>query len=218
MASRKTGIEALSDRQKEILVLISQGYQQKEIAGLLGIEPSTIRGHTEEARQKIGVSSTRAAARLYVASLDFVPLRQNDGGTQIRVAAPDDPASRSDHEHTNFADDNRTLLDNPQERFGGGHPVPDSPLEAGQYRPYTGDDLPGEKPGRRDSGSDAADVRHDRVGRYLIVANWLKNLNLIQWTGLTLLTTLFIILITGSAVIVLLGIFQAITQISGQTG
>lgn len=218
MPSRKTGLEALSERQKEILVLISQGYQQKEIAGLLGIEPSTIRGHTEEARQKLNVSSTRAAARLYVSSKDFVPPRHFDGGEQNRVAQSTDTAPGSGHEHTNFTNHERTNPDHSQERSGERDPDFNSTGETRKHFQHSGDNLPGERARRGDSSGDTADVRNDRVSRYLAVTGWLKKLNLIQWAGLTLLTTLFIIIVIGGAVIGLLGIFQAITQMSGQTG
>jgi DNA-binding CsgD family transcriptional regulator len=217
MAPRKTGLDALSDRQKEILILIAQGYQQKEIAGLLGIEPSTIRGHTEEVRQKLNVSSTRAAARLYATSLGVVPPRHFNGGEESRVSPPPSAAPVSGHEH-NVPHHERTHPDHPQERSGGRHPDLNTSGEASEYLSDPGHHLPGQGDTRGGSRHHLADVRDDRVRRYLAVTGWLRSLNLIQWAGLTLLTTLAVILLTGSAVIVLLGIFQAITQISGQTG
>jgi DNA-binding CsgD family transcriptional regulator len=215
--SKKTGLEALSERQKEILVLISQGYQQKEIAGLLGIEPSTIRGHTEEIRQKLNVSSTRSAARLYVSWDGFVPPRQNDGGEQNRVAESTSAGSQSGHEHTDFTDYDRANPDHSQERSRGGNPDLNGTGETRKYIQHAGDSFQGEGRGGRSSSDNFTDVRNDRVSRYLALRGWLRKLNLIQWAGLTLLTTLFIIIVTGGAIVVLLGIFQAITQMSGQT-
>lgn len=57
-----SGIESLSNRQKEILRLIGQHYQMKEIARILNVSVSTVRTHTEEARRRLGVATSREAA------------------------------------------------------------------------------------------------------------------------------------------------------------
>lgn len=62
-----TGIETLTQRQKEILRLVSQQYQTKEIARLLNISERTVKTHTEEIRRRLGVTTSRDAARLLAA-------------------------------------------------------------------------------------------------------------------------------------------------------
>lgn len=57
-------IAALSERQREILRLVSQHLQAKEVARVLQISERTVRSHTDQARRRLGVSSSREAARL----------------------------------------------------------------------------------------------------------------------------------------------------------
>ena len=67
MENEAAGIEALTRRQKEILRLISQHYQTKEMARALNISERTVKTHTEEARRRLGVATSRDAARLLAA-------------------------------------------------------------------------------------------------------------------------------------------------------
>ncbi|MDC7685028.1 helix-turn-helix transcriptional regulator [Asticcacaulis sp. BYS171W] len=62
-----SGVEKLSARQKEILRLVAQNHQAKEIARLLDIGERTVKTHTEAARERLGVATSRDAARLLVA-------------------------------------------------------------------------------------------------------------------------------------------------------
>jgi DNA-binding CsgD family transcriptional regulator len=57
-------IAALSERQREILRLVAQHLQAKEVARVLQISERTVRSHTDQARRRLGVSSSREAARL----------------------------------------------------------------------------------------------------------------------------------------------------------
>lgn len=61
------GLAALTPRQKEILRLIAQNMQAKEIARLLDISERTVKTHTDAARRRLGVATSREAARLLVA-------------------------------------------------------------------------------------------------------------------------------------------------------
>ncbi len=67
LEDREAGIEALTPRQREILRLIAQGHQAKEIARLLGISERTVKTHTDAARRRLGVATSREAARLLTA-------------------------------------------------------------------------------------------------------------------------------------------------------
>ncbi|EGF92344.1 bacterial regulatory protein, luxR family protein [Asticcacaulis biprosthecium C19] len=61
------GIETLSERQKQVLRLVAQNHQAKEIARLLGISESTVKTHMEEGRRRLGIATSREAARYLAA-------------------------------------------------------------------------------------------------------------------------------------------------------
>ncbi len=76
MKGEETGVGTLTEKQKEVLRLISQHLQAKEIARLLDITERTVKAHTKAAREKLGVTSSREAARLLAvhdATLGIVP-------------------------------------------------------------------------------------------------------------------------------------------------
>lgn len=55
----------LTQRETEVISLAAEGRTNREIAGLLGISPLTVRKHLEHAYPKLGVGNrTAAAARL----------------------------------------------------------------------------------------------------------------------------------------------------------
>src|SRR5690606_10279974 len=58
------GFEALTEREKETLRLLLAGHDAKSIARELGLSVHTINERLREARRKLGVSSSREAARL----------------------------------------------------------------------------------------------------------------------------------------------------------
>lgn len=60
-------LAALTARQKEILRLVAQNLQAKEIGRLLNISERTVKTHTDAARRRLGVATSREAARLLVA-------------------------------------------------------------------------------------------------------------------------------------------------------
>jgi DNA-binding CsgD family transcriptional regulator len=58
------GLDTLTPREREILVLLAQGCLYKEIAGQLGISPSTVRAHLHTIYGKLAVKSrTQAVVR-----------------------------------------------------------------------------------------------------------------------------------------------------------
>jgi len=71
---RQGGTPVISGREAEILGLVAKGGTNAEIAPILGISPTTVRTHLENAFIKLGVH-TRAAAVAAAFSLD--PLRQS---------------------------------------------------------------------------------------------------------------------------------------------
>ncbi|WP_299192865.1 DUF4019 domain-containing protein [uncultured Erythrobacter sp.] len=73
-------IEDLTDKEKEALRLLLEGHDTKSSASLLGLSVHTINDRLRNARRKLGVSSSREAARI---------LRDAEG------LAPQNPAHRS---------------------------------------------------------------------------------------------------------------------------
>jgi DNA-binding CsgD family transcriptional regulator len=56
----------LSVRQNEILLLVSQGHRNKEIADKLGLSVNTVCTHLKQIFEKLHVSSRTAAAARYM--------------------------------------------------------------------------------------------------------------------------------------------------------
>ena len=82
------GIERLTERQKEILRLLSCGHDAKSAAADLGISVYTVNDHLSEARKHLGASSSRTAARLFA---DFEgALPKNEGPDRLGVSAQSD--------------------------------------------------------------------------------------------------------------------------------
>lgn len=85
---RPTGIESLSQRQKEILRLVAQQLEAKEIARVLSISERTVRTHMEEARKRLGVARSRDAARVLIAHEQPAPLGNDDRPQPLPIAKP----------------------------------------------------------------------------------------------------------------------------------
>jgi len=51
----------LSPRQKQILQLTADGFLQREIAGILTVQRTTVRENLARAREMLGVTTTTAA-------------------------------------------------------------------------------------------------------------------------------------------------------------
>ena len=62
--------DRLTDRQKDCLQLVAQGYTSKEIGRQLGLSPSTVDNHILAAMTILEAPSRAAAARSFVASDD----------------------------------------------------------------------------------------------------------------------------------------------------
>jgi TonB family protein len=61
-------VESLSDREREALQLLGRGHDAKSIASTLNLSVHTVNERLRAARRKLGVSSSREAARLLLAS------------------------------------------------------------------------------------------------------------------------------------------------------
>ena len=84
-------LDRLGSREKEILRLVYQNYEAKQIAQVLRISPHTVNDHMRAARRTLGVARTMDAARLLA-----VHEHSNRFGTQpigIEPAAKSDEAA-----------------------------------------------------------------------------------------------------------------------------
>lgn len=52
-ASRTNGYEHLTDREREILILVAEGYTNQQIAGMLHVSPKTVDGHRTSLMAKL---------------------------------------------------------------------------------------------------------------------------------------------------------------------
>lgn len=221
MDKQASRVEALSERQKEILRLIAQHLQAKEVARMLDISESTVKTHTDAARRRLGVASSRDAAKMLVAyeaktsGRAGIPL---EGGWSSRpIAQEDDPVSVLGHEHALPSE--RTIFPGALER------PRDSLADAGNARQAVSD---------RGYASHAADVGQERRqreghlydgrgdgladGRWGGLERWLKSLNTVQWLGLIALTGFLLMLVTGGMIEAAVGTMQAIKELRHQAG
>lgn len=66
-------LSAITEREEIVLLLLADGHSYREIAGQMAVSPWTVKAHRDNARRKLGASSTvhavaivlraRAAAR-----------------------------------------------------------------------------------------------------------------------------------------------------------
>jgi two-component system response regulator NreC len=62
-----TPVEALSEREREVLQLLADGGTSKEIAAALGLRPKTVENHRARILDKLGAANSAAAVRAAVA-------------------------------------------------------------------------------------------------------------------------------------------------------
>jgi DNA-binding CsgD family transcriptional regulator len=89
----QTRLKKLTENEAAILRLLARGYDVKASATELGITPNSVTERLRSARQKLGVSSSREAARIYASHsapdhIFYVPT-----GNVVEQTTPFDPAS-----------------------------------------------------------------------------------------------------------------------------
>jgi TonB family protein len=82
----KGDLESLSDRERETLRLLGRGHDAKSIASALGLSVHTVNERLRDVRRKLGVSSSREAARLLLAHEAASEPPNNAGDKEIGVA------------------------------------------------------------------------------------------------------------------------------------
>lgn len=78
-----TGVQALSEREKETLRLLLRGHDAKSIARRLGLSVHTVNERLRDARRKLEVPSSREAARLLSESEQWSPNSVGDKGIGV---------------------------------------------------------------------------------------------------------------------------------------
>ena len=79
-------VESLSDRERETLRLLGRGHDAKSIAAALDLSVHTVNERLRDVRRKLGVSSSREAARLLLAHEAASEPPKNSGYKEIGVA------------------------------------------------------------------------------------------------------------------------------------
>jgi DNA-binding CsgD family transcriptional regulator len=88
---RAHALARLSERQRQCLGRVAQGYTSKEIGRQLGLSPSTVDNHVRSALERLNMSDRSEAARLFRESQDTSAL----AATAAPLAIPTDFSSQS---------------------------------------------------------------------------------------------------------------------------
>ena len=216
MGDNQTGLDALSQRQKEVLRRVGRGLQAKEIALELDITERTVKAHTDAARRKLGVATSREAARLLEASESKSPLgregqwpsRPIDNNSDDTAPSQDDPIDAPNPE-PRPSGRSSGLLDRPGSRLaaddGTDGDVPDRRDDPGDARPDA--ELDPGTGGLRHAGGDGA------AGGWLGgLKRRLSRLSLLQWLGLIVLVAFVMALIVAGLFSALLTLLELIQQ------
>jgi TonB family protein len=86
LSTMKGDVESLSDRERETLRLLGRGHDAKSIASALDLSVHTVNERLRDVRRKLGVSSSREAARLLMAREAASEPPNNLGYKEIGVA------------------------------------------------------------------------------------------------------------------------------------
>lgn len=213
----ENGADGLSARQKEILRLVAQHFERKEIANVLKISPHTVKAHIDAARKRIGVSTDKQAAR-WLAERDKargITLKRQYPPKAIADKAGGDASSGHEQdfrpERELHVDQLERTGDSVEGAFGTGEAGPDR----GQYPGRQGA-VPHSRPGEGHHSPGGADGVAD--GWWSPLTRRLNSFNITQ--ALTTIVTLafllalaFVMLIGGGATTM-----QAIQNLTGQTG
>ncbi len=224
MEDIRVKVAALSQRQKEILRLISKHLQAKEVARLLNISERTVKTHTNAARKRLGVATSRDAARLLIQHEATVPHAIVSKAIVLEGLGPSrtiderlDDLSLSTHEQAILSE--RVALLNAMERSGDRVAHAGDAEQAGPYQGYA----QGRSGAQPNDGPGSGGVHYDR-GNSLADRRWagferrLASLNAFQWLGLIALVGVFAAVLVGGLITTSLGALEAIEAIHRQAG
>ena len=74
---------SITDRQREVVVLIASGCSNDEVGERLGISPRTAKAHCDVLRQKLGVARRRQIPSAYRSLTGDDPLAKSLGSTSF---------------------------------------------------------------------------------------------------------------------------------------
>lgn len=211
------GVEALSERQKEVLRLTAQHLQAKEIARALNITERTVRAHTESARHRLGVATSREAVRIFLASESAAAPVKNGQWPSTPISDLSSEASLLVHEQA-LSTAQRTHDDQL-------HTPGDGMADAGnaqQTQAYPGRDRYVEEieSGPRSRESNLQYDRRERMadGRWSEFRRRLKDLSAITLLGLIVIAAIALALIAGMFAGTLLGIVEVVHKLTIYAG
>lgn len=196
MAVGLQSVELLSDRQKEILRLVAKHYQAKEIARFLNISEHTVKTHTDEARRRLDVSTSRQAARLLVEYEEARSLPLDEPPSSMGMPQPPPRASVLVHEQA--LSPPRTIHDDQLSGTGNSLGNAGGSQQVQRHQGFGGNRAPVEQNVQSHEGA-AYLAGNDRVagGRRVGFTGWLKTLSLPQWLGLIVLISVLFPLMLG---------------------
>lgn len=215
MENEAAGIEALTKRHKEILRLVYQHYQTKEIARALNISERTVKTHTEEIRRRLDVTTSRDAARLLAAHETALgrddrwsagPMADDEAGEivlpheQAALSKPvshGDPLGSARNGLARDGDAAEAVLD---PEHTGGHPgsAPDQWRGSGLVRP--------------DRGNRLVDRRGDSLEQRL------ARLNAFQWLGLIVVVGVLSAILVSGLIAAVIGTLEGLQVLNRQIG
>jgi DNA-binding CsgD family transcriptional regulator len=191
------GFEKLTPREREILRLIAQHRQGKEIARLLRLSPKTVEMHVLSARRRVGGLGRRDAALAFIA---WEADPGNDYRKQSAALATADVRvfsrfnSESSHDETFHADtDTAAGLLHSELAVPGRGPDPDG-RDARAWPPGPGDGVgaaqgpgggrPAQQAAAQGAGGDGLPGRRHAPAEH--GRSWRDDLTPVQWLGLIL--------------------------------
>jgi DNA-binding CsgD family transcriptional regulator len=241
LGEKMSAIESLTPRQRQILRLIARHLQAKEVARMLKISERTVKTHTEEARKRLGVTSSREAARMLQAYEEAITPEALAPETPEAAEAeaiglddrgpsgPIDPipgdVSVLGHEqdiyppHTEPEHAQSGLLSGPLERAGDRPDDAGRTKQAGLRRRDT-ERSEGDQSGNgarqrdllRHRRNGLADRRRDKLQRRL------RALSVPQWLGMIVLVAFLSVISLGGLVTGAQGMLQAIENFKRHSG
>ncbi len=210
------GIEALTQRQKEILRLVSQQFQTKEIARILNIGERTVKTHTEEARRRLGVASSRDAARL-LAAHEVAALGRDDRGAARPMAKSERDGVILQHEQVRLStsvshgDPLGSARNGLAPGDGAGETVFD-PGSPGRSQNAEPDKWDGSGLVRPDRGDRLVDRRWDGLEKRLV------RLNAFQWLGLIVIVGVLSAILVSGLIAAVIGTLEGLQVLNRQIG
>ena len=77
------GVLSITERQREVVILIASGCSNDEVGERLGISPRTAKAHCDVLRQKLGVARRRQIPSAYRNLTGDDPLAKSLGSTSV---------------------------------------------------------------------------------------------------------------------------------------